>query len=255
MKKYSYLWFLQKFKSEIKKGKKILGEIYLRDKEYEKLLKLSKERIIGYKKLGFNNKDDLVLAVALVQIGIYSYTSGNYWDMFDATLDIKTSVNERTKLGQLFLKTLNKFNLPILENDRDGRNKYVNNILYHGLIPDYYLEDFFEFLFAFYESNLGRTIPSTLREDLNYLMLFIKDSWQSGTSNEVKVSDAKTVKIYKIRKTTKVALTGFEKRVRMLIRHLLKLIDAKYWDNKVPRYTKSRFTKKFIAWCNRSTNF
>ena len=255
MKKYSYLWFLQKFRNEIKKGKKILGEIYLSKKEYEKLLKVSSERILGYKKTGFNNKSDLVLAVTLVQAGIYSYTSGNYWDMLDATLNIKTSTNERVKIGQLFLKTLKRYKLPILEVETERKNKYVNNILLHGLIPDDYIDDFFEFLFVFYESNLGRTIPSSLREDIDYLMLFIKDSLESSTSDEVKIAGAKNVKIYKIRKTTKIAMIHFEKRVRILIRHLLKLINAKYWDNIVPKYPKSRFTKKFIEWSKSSNNF
>ena len=82
------------------------------------------------------------LAVYLVGQGIYGYRGGDYWSSVAAHLPISQYPRLRTEWGQIFEQVLSKYNLSRLPQSVHS-NRYVSNILLHGGIPEYSLDDFF----------------------------------------------------------------------------------------------------------------
>lgn len=252
--RYSYNKFKRKFDKFLQKRNKLLGEIYLSELQYEALIGIVKNVLITKIRNNSINSYDIVISVAMVQIGIREYTEGNYWDRFCSTLNLELNTNQKRDLGQLFLETLNKYNLFIYRNANSSRNDYVTNILIHCIIPNYYIADFFDFVYTFYDINLGRNISSRTSSDLRYLTDFINDSLSSN-KDEVRVKVKGFSNIYRLRKSTKLYISFMDRKARFLIRRLIKLIDAKYWDGSLPKMTRNRITQQFLIWANKSERF
>lgn len=254
MNKYTYQRFNKKFEKFFQKKTKLLGEIYLSEKEYEALIEIARNRVKTFIDSENFTRWDLVTSVALVHIGIKDYTEGNYWDRVCETLNLNLNALQRTNIGQLFLATLKKYGLFIYDNPNTKNNSYVNNILIHGLVPNNYIEDFFEFIYTFYEINLNRSISSSLTTDLKYLSSFISESLENK-SDDVKVKTSESVRTYKLRKSTKLFIGLQDRKARLLIRRLVKLMDAKYWNGELPRDPKNRITQAFLRWSEKSPRF
>jgi len=257
MARYSFQSFRAKFEKAVSKGKKLLGDIPLSDLEYAALIDITRQRLSALKATRYSVKEDIVLAVALVRVGMHEYKNGNYWSRFEETLGMHITVIDMQNIGRVFFNTLKFYGLYIYQGEENIKNQYVMNILIHGIVPDDYITDFFEFAFSFYDVNLSRDASVNFREDLKYLISFISESLSnSGLNDEIKVVAAgKTTKVYRLRKATKIALTQFDRRAKNLIRRMVKLIDAKYWDGDLPRKPSSRFTKQFILWAQTSEKF
>ncbi len=256
MIKYTYDKMYNRFEKALtNNSKKILGDIVLTPRQYRYLLEIAKNRIKQLKRSGWNATYDLVIAVALVKIGAYQYESGNYWDKMQETLGIKLTTNDTTQLGVLFITTLEKHRLYIYVGNNQHKNYYVVNILIHGIVPNDYLPDFFEFVYAFYELNLGRDTRD-MRDDLNTLLEFIKESIEhSSRKDEVQLGRGRSAQVYRLRKTTKIAMVSFDRRAKNMIRRIIKLIDTRYWEGSLPQKPSSRFTKQFLYWANTSERF
>ena len=96
------------------------------------------------------DKYKLTISLLLVWVGVYEYQEGNYWDYVDSLI----GVDVEQVLRDIFWKTLNEYNLPTFYEGKGKR--YINSILAHGSIPEYYLDDFFEkFLHKFYRKELN----------------------------------------------------------------------------------------------------
>lgn len=103
----------------------------------------------------------LVFALYLVLEGIYSYSHGEYWAVPDKTLRIEYQ-SDRSQWGNLFLGTLNAYDLPTFE--RLGGHKYVTPILAHAGIPNYCLDDFFTLLNKARRRRVAVDVPTLLDE-------------------------------------------------------------------------------------------
>ena len=257
MARYTYQSFEAKFEKAVSKGKKLLGDIPLSEQEYSALIEVTRLRLKALRSARFSCQDDIVLAVALVRVGTREYKSGNYWSRFEESLGLKLTILDMQNIGRIFLNTLRNRGLYIYQGDENSKNQYVMNVLIHGIVPDDYIADFFDFVFSFYDVNLSRDASVNFRVDLSYLLTFIAESIsKSGQRDEIKVvATGKPTKVYRLRKATKIALTQFERRAKNLIRRMVRLIDAKYWDGDLPRKPSSRFTKQFILWSQTSEKF
>ncbi|GAB6171616.1 hypothetical protein JCM15765_10940 [Paradesulfitobacterium aromaticivorans] len=222
MKLYSPQRFKEKFIKALARGKRLLGDIPLSDKEYQALLPIASNKIKVMRYSGLSLQADLVLAVALVRIGMHAYRDGNFWGMLEETLGLKISTSQSQHLGQVFLNTLRTHNLFVWEGSKANKSRYVTNIMIHGIVPDDYLEDFFDFVFAFFDLNLKRDASGKFGTDLAYMMSFIADSLNNNTlSEQVSFTDGKTVSVYRLRKATKIAFTQFERRTKAILRTTL----------------------------------
>ena len=121
--------------------KKYLGDIYIDDSEYEIIkteFRAKYHLIIN----SYSHKlTDLIVAVALLQIGIRFY-DGKYWTHVARELEIDNlPVNQQTWLGNVFVDTLAKYQKLSLTH-----HEKVNNILMHGFVSNYFAHSFFDFL-------------------------------------------------------------------------------------------------------------
>ena len=158
------------------KDKELLGQIHLSEEDYNFVIDLVRNELNNsrskFKYL--KNKIPLTISIILVHVGIKKYQEGNFWDPIYKKLNLdghSSSWNE--EFGELFYLTLNTNNL--IEFD-PGRNKYVNQILAHGIVPEYYYEEYFENLLykefghllnlAFTKKDIVKVLKN-IREDYN----------------------------------------------------------------------------------------
>ena len=82
------------------------------------------------------------LAVFLVGQGIYGYKGGDYWSSVEIAMNYDIG-NFTSSLGQVFERTLQRYNLPLFPDLQERSARYVSLILAHGGIPLYCLNDYF----------------------------------------------------------------------------------------------------------------
>ncbi|SES69139.1 DNA-directed RNA polymerase subunit alpha C-terminal domain-containing protein [Anaerobranca gottschalkii] len=217
--------------------KKLIGDIIIRDSEYEILLDYLKDKC---KALIYSNVEignDPVFAVALVQVGI-RYYDGNFWSHLTKLLGVKKiTVEGQRRIGEAFYKVL-------YINNKDFLNKSdrVNNILLHGFVSDYYANAMFDFFFKYYNNDLERDLSRNNREMMNNLIEVIK-------------KNDNTSRTYLLVKQTANAIKVNTRGGKIRIRRLLNLIDRAFWDGVTPENPTSRLSILFNQWLEISDEF
>lgn len=230
----------------------LLSQIEVSDYEYEDLLKYAYNSVMNLT-IRTIIPDDIKLAIALVQIAIREYCEGNYWAYFINTVGTIVNTNQRNYLGQIFLKTIRKYNLYEIKYEGNTRNEFVQNILAHSYITNNYLEGYFDFLFSFYDRNLNREIPDDVDEDIEDLRRYMKEALLSNNDDiELEASHNHPAKSYKLLKSTRTVIvqTDLNAIYDILIKHLF-LLDAFYYDYKRPDYN-SKFNISFNNWLDKN---
>ena len=237
----------KEIKEEIEKNRyKLLGQISVLEKNYEDLIQYIKKKI-KYK--GCENlKSDLIFSLGLVQVALKCY-EGNYWETLEKEIEEKISLEKQGEIGTIFLRTLNEYKLLKLDNKKDHkRNKYVENIKMHTFVTNNYIEDFLDFSFEYFEKNLLRQLEdedNEILEDFENLSEFDRQDIENKKSK----TDEKTLKIYKLKKSTKYIFAyGNPEIIKDIFYPVLKMIDRYYYDNILPKENLNRFEKNFIEW-------
>jgi hypothetical protein len=83
----------------------------------------------------------LAFSCYLVVMGVENYDEGTFWKAIEKALG-RSGPQYQKRWGEVFLETLKKNYLSIFY--FQGAHKYVSQILAHGGIPDFCLQDFFE---------------------------------------------------------------------------------------------------------------
>ena len=141
-----------------------------------------------------------MLSLALVQIAIYEYQEGNFWDRYCEKLNIEEMASsQKVIIGKIFLNTLREYNLFELNEDYSSgkRNQYVENIKANAFVTNNYMQDYYEFLNDFYDNSLLRDLSDNLEEkfqDLSDYIKTIKNSDRETIEDEYKA----TTKSYKL---------------------------------------------------------
>ncbi|MDK2836594.1 MAG: hypothetical protein PWP21_1371 [Thermosediminibacterales bacterium] len=158
----------------------ILGNIPLTQKDVDILGSFLKNQI---KATGVNNSylKEIPISVSLFLVwkGILEYQEGNYWSIIYESLGLPKDETKWQKiLGDVFLLTLRQYNLPTFQTEG---HKYVTPILVHGIIPNKYMENFFEnFLWELF----GKSVISEL--DKNEVIHKIK-TWRDDHAGHKKL--------------------------------------------------------------------
>ena len=214
---------------------KYIGDIQISDEEYEILLEYLP---VAYRRIRITSSHEIVdrlFAVALVQIGIRNY-NGRFWSHVSKYIDGGLTAVQQGWIGRSFVKTLSKYNKIHLSAD-----EMVNNILMHSFITKYYAEDFFDFLFAYYQKDLDRDLTRHTKEMKNYLIHSMKKGENSSRA-------------YKIKKHTSDAVTANEKGCKIRIKRILNFIDNYFFNGELPN-SSNRVTQLFVDWAKTSKAF
>ncbi len=129
-----------------------LGQLLFQEKDlaYAKDLVVNLIDEIGISKatIRFERFYPGVLSSFLLLVGIYKYSSGNFWDNVWEYVGKRYS-NYQSRWGNIFLEFVQKNGLESFfdkSNEYERSYRYVNPILLHGGIPYSCLNDFFEYL-------------------------------------------------------------------------------------------------------------
>lgn len=229
-----------------------IGDIVIRDDEYDILKAYTTHvlRVLMERRLPV--ADDPVLAVTLVQIGIKRY-DGNYWSYVSEELGIKVEAALQKLLGDSFINTLKAH-----EKKYVSESERVATILFHGFVSNYFSKGLFALLFQYYVRDLDRDINRNNTEQMNALMdtLAVKAelSDQEGEKFTGQFME-KGSKAYKLTQHTLQAISANRSHSSMRLRRLLRLIDNAFWKNSIPKNPTSRLTILFKQWVSESDAF
>jgi len=119
---------------DIKISKEKLKEI---TNHISKLFKSNEYKVL-------EEKFPVTTSLFLVWSAVYDYKDRDFWGMIFDNLNISRKLKYQNYLGDIFLKTIRKYNL--LSVDSNDGKKYLSPILMHGYISNYYVGDFFDYL-------------------------------------------------------------------------------------------------------------
>lgn len=242
--------FIKAFEIEQALGNnnRLLCQIQVSDKMYQELLENAKWTLdrLFMQKLPQPN---IVLSLTMVQVAMRCFKDGNYWKIFNDEVGVDISGAKQNYIGQIFLETIEKYNLFKLDQD-DGNAKYVENIKAHAFVTDYYMYGFFDFLYAYYENNLFRQLPDDISEDLEALSSFMDETLRKNndiiSAGENGIRAAKT---YKLLKSTRAVFARCTiENLQTIINPILVMIDRYFYEGEVSEIATDRYEKTFADW-------
>lgn len=143
--------FEQRFRDEIDAhAPKIMADILVSRDEVDELGELLGKLIRTGRRDRMRVEYPLCTSLFLVWCTVYHYKEGNLWDPIFTRLNIEPDTRHSQFLGQLFLRTLSRYNFQLPPVDRGKR--FMTPILMHGYISDYYAGEFLNYLNAIYTS-------------------------------------------------------------------------------------------------------
>lgn len=218
--------------------KKLIGDILINDEEYAILVDHIRRQLSSANAQALLQEPDVCIAVGLVQVGIRFY-DGNYWnhaaDAFSAP-DLKKISGMRSQISNVFNDTLLKYQKAIV-----GERETVQNILMHGFVSNYYADQYFDFLYAFYRLDLGRNI--SLLDSAAIRALF--DS----------IADATSARKHMIREQVRDAVIANSRGCKIRLRRHLQLIDHFFWNENYRLHTSNRIYSLLQAWADKNHQF
>ena len=230
-----------------------LGDIRITDAEYEELLEYARFRIRGATSNSLPLKDDPILAVALVQIGIRRY-DGNYWtNALKGELHASNTQPMQRFLGESFIQTLKRHGKYILK-----ESERVHSILFHAFVTDFYSKGLFELLFQYYSKDLERDINRNDKLQMQALMETLRLTSEGNEEESEAFTEQFTgrgSRAYKLRLHTLQAISANPAHSSMRLRHILRLMDKAFWRGSVPQKPVSRLTVLFKDWLRDSPSF
>lgn len=241
------------------KNRKIIGNDLIEIIEDNELINsihnLSKEeilKVLKYKKqVNLIDTDMVFLSLTIVALKEYD---GNFYahletETYKELYDMKEYNSQ--KINGIIRSILNLY----ANNDNDYR--LISEVLKNAIVPNYYLKNYFEFIFDIYNINFNYWIEDEDWDDLFEDFKLIFDGLKENInkeSNELKLNITK--KTYELIKTTKELINEEDDKRGSLIELSLKIlhiIDDWYW-NRNNKYLDNKYFKRgFDEWI-KSTN-
>ena len=227
---------------------RLLGQINISEEEYKELVAYTHDYVRSIVPRTITPVD-IYLAAAMVQIAIRAYSDGNYWTCFKEEINLDISASRTTFVGQVFVATLKKYHMFHIEKEAGANNAYVENIKLHAIVPNNYLQGYFDFLYAFYDKNLFRQLPDSIDEDYFELSEFFSSTLKNtGDSFVLQNLDNKPAKTYRLLKATRVLFAqGDSATVSQELQRHLRILDNYYYDGLIQQ-NGDRFADGFYRW-------
>ena len=173
-----------------------------------------------------------VIFVSLCLIGMLEY-NGSFYDSVRETYKSLYKKYSQQKIECLIRTVLDRYRSEEEKiNLRGAKSRIINVVLYNAIVPSYYLENFFEFIYDIYKMNFDYSIPKDLYEEFK----FIYDGLRSNMlSDEDNIQDNVTKKTYKLISATKhlIADRNSTDSIIKLSIIVINLIDKKVWEKPV----------------------
>ena len=227
---------LQKYLEDQFDTQPLLGSIELDDREYDLLIQFMQRH---YKFVNLNNSNSIHLSnnkamcVGLVQIALRCKGTA-YWPIVAETLNTQQTANMRESLGLLFLQTMKH-----CKKATYTTSEYVASIKLHAFVINEYIPRLFEFLFAYYELDLGRNMEFANVEELRLLMI------SGGYFSRKQMVLQQTIDALKL--IPEVSLARFKT--------YLHWIDEAFWHQGWLPEQEDRFGRAFKEWCQSKPEF
>jgi hypothetical protein len=217
--------------------KRLIGDIAIKDHEYALLMARFRAQYTLLRNSSNHIIIDNAFAVALVQIGIKHY-DGGFWPHVAEELGVESlPPHHSTWIGESFYRTLIKNDKLHLE-----QGEWMKNILMHCFVSDYYAENLYNFLFAYYRMDLERDLLRNNREMMNSFV-------------ETILKNDKTGRTYWLVRHTSDAVHINTKGAKIRLRRLLRLIDNCFWEQTTPVNSSNRLSMHFWEWQKNSNDF
>lgn len=219
------------------KRKKLIGDIAISDEEFAILIEYLKSFYHYLRLFHWEECSDLLVCVAMVQIGI-RYYDGGYWPHFAKLLDEPSwNINRQAVMGKVCIAALHEYKKFV--NDENDR---INTILMHGFVANRYFDNLIDFLFAYYRIDLERDLSRNDRDTMRELLSSMK---RKDNSNRT----------YKLVQQTSDAVTANPLGSNIRLRWLLGLIDASFWGEDIKINPDNRLSRMFGEWTSKSKDF
>ena len=211
----------------------ILGSIELDEKEYQMLIDYLR-RTYMTKAHSYTGMDvDKVVCVALVQIALRC-TGTAYWPVVAEDLGIAHTAEINTALGKCFLRTMKHFKKATY-----AASEYVASIKLHAFVVNAYIGRLFDFLYAYYELDLGRNLEFANMEELRLLII----SGEYFSRKQMLLQQ------------TIDALKLIPEASLNRLKTYLGWIDSAFWQQGWQPDHEDRFSRAFKEWCANKDEF
>lgn len=231
------------------KNYKLLSQIEVSDEQYQDVLSYLRKWLKSPQPQTIV-PSNLMVSLGLVQVAIRHYQEGRFWPCFVAQLGVSIPSSKTNYLGQVFYKTIQHYGLFCPH--REGSDfQYVEYIKAHAFVTNSYMHGFFDFSYAYFENNLFRQLAEDISEDVEALSQFMGTTLNSKTDTIVSGKESgKAAKTYRLLKSTRTTFAQCDLAiVTELFYPVLEMLDAFFYDNKVPEMPTDRFQKGFLQWC------
>jgi len=215
----------------------------LEDIHYEAMREL-KNILSSYSGVG-NQKQTSTVFLSLAIIALLSYDRSFYPHVEEQYSPIYQNYSPQ-RINSMIRELVAR----LTPNDIESGGRVINYVMMNALVPQYYLPDFYEFLFDIYRLNFGYTLTDTIFDDLTFVYDGLKDKLSEDTDDlELNV----TSKTYKLTKATKCVIQDEERRdaIIHLSKELLEIIEKAYWDDETPELENSYYTQGYTEWQKR----
>lgn len=182
-----------------------------------------------------------IIIISLTIIGMCRYEEGNFYEGVSSTYRNLYGRYSKVKIEKFIREILSSYRGNISSNER-----IINVVLENAIVPQYYLADFFDFVFDIYKINFQWDIPEKFAEIEEEFTFVFEGLQQNMLSSDDNIEVSATKKTYRLIKSTKNLISD---RIRVdyvikLSAIIIKLIDASYWSKSVSfdnQYIKSGF--------------
>ncbi len=238
--------------------KDFLADILVTDDQFRMLVDETVNLIRMRADLNDGGTVSPILAVTLVQIAA-RYYDGRFWPHVWKSLEISGNQSITDYLSKSFVQTLVAYKKTVV-----NKSQYVQSIVFHAFVSDYYAKGLFELLFAYYEKDLERDLSQNTKEQMDSLILTLSDKSKLSDEQLEKAftfENGKKSQAYKLRQHTLQAIEAFPGYAKRRFRCWLRAIDTYFWrDQALARVPSSRMMRLFKEWAiesdtlNRSYN-
>lgn len=242
------------FNEEIKKlnhllnGNKIIGNELIRlydNKDFfDYINTIAEDILINAMKAPLTEKSNYYIIIISLSFISLKYYDGSLWEHIEKVYKNLYQKYSEQKIYSKIKDILNLF--------EENASRYINFPICNSIVPEYYLDKYFEFMFDIYKINFQKSLPENLNEELKFIFNCLSDSI-SGEKDELDIDV--TNKTYKLIKTTLNIIKG-KSNIDSLIElssNVLKCIDSYYWNDSTVYYLKTTYLKiGFEKWKNQN---
>lgn len=214
------------------------------DKEaFQILVDASSKVLYRYFKNGIITEKHRKLVIFTFSWISFDNYNGNFWEYIrnDFFSLYKLSGNQ-----QALEKAIREV---VSEQEKYHDARHITHILVHTGIPKYFLKKFYDFIFDIYKINFDYQLTGQPVEDilLNSLEGLI-ELFKQGVSADDTLNLNVTQKTYVLIKSTKLAITHYISSLIHIMKQMLEIVDAWYYDVSLENKYPKVLTEKFNEW-------